>query len=171
MSGFQAPAGFSMGGMSGWGMPQVDPNIGLLDLNKYGGGNTGALSFDGSGFGAIPSQAGAPGGGGFMSGIGDWFKDSGMLTSVDKNGVSTQGWGTPVLGAANGLLSAFMGMKQYGLAKDSLNEGKRQFQLNYDAQRQTTNTQLEDRQRARVASNSGAYQSVGDYMRANGVRG
>ena len=79
------------------------------------------------------------------------------------------GWGGLALGAAGGLASAFMGMKQYGLAKQTLAENKRQFQLNYDAQKQTTNTRLEDRQRARVASNSGAYQSVGDYMGANKV--
>ena len=60
-------------------------------------------------------------------------------------------------------------MKQYGLAKKTLEENKRQFQMNYDAQKQSTNTRLEDRQRARVASNSGAYQSVGDYMAANKI--
>lgn len=79
------------------------------------------------------------------------------------------GWGGLALGAAGGLASAFMGMKQFGLAKQTLAENKRQFQMNYDAQKQTTNTRLEDRQRARVASNSGAYQSVGDYMGANKV--
>lgn len=80
------------------------------------------------------------------------------------------GWGNLALGAAGGLASTFLGMKQYGLAKKSLAENKRQFQLNYDAQKQTTNTRLEDRQRARVASNAGAYQSVGDYMGTNGIR-
>ena len=63
-----------------------------------------------------------------------------------------------------------MGMKQYGLAKQSLAEGKLQFQLNYDAHKTTTNSALEDRQRARVASNAGAYESVGDYMDKNGIR-
>ena len=80
------------------------------------------------------------------------------------------GWGGLALGAVGGLASTIMGMKQYGLAKKSLAENKRQFQLNYDAQKQTTNTRLEDRQRARVASNAGAYQSVGDYMGTNGIR-
>ena len=54
--------------------------------------------------------------------------------------------------------------------KTTLAEGKRQFQINYDAQTITTNSSLEDRQRARVASNAGAYQSVGDYMDKNGIR-
>jgi hypothetical protein len=63
-----------------------------------------------------------------------------------------------------------MGMKQYGLAKDTLAANKAQFERNFDAQRTTTNASLEDRQRARVASNAGAYQSVGDYMDQNRVR-
>ena len=79
------------------------------------------------------------------------------------------GWGGMALNAAGGLMQGFLGMKQYGLAKKTLEENKRQFQMNYDAQKQSTNTRLEDRQRARVASNSGAYQSVGDYMGANRI--
>lgn len=109
-----------------------------------------------------------------LFGSGDIFDGIMGSKSIDPTTgemVETPGWGMPALGVANGLLSAFMGMKQYGIAKDSLAEGKRQFQLNYDAQRQTTNSALEDRQRARVASNPGAYQSVGDYMSANGIRG
>ena len=80
------------------------------------------------------------------------------------------GWGGMAMGAASGLANAFMGMKQYGLAKDTLANNKQQFQMQYDAQKQMTNSNLEDRQRARVASNPGAYQSVGDYMTKYGVK-
>lgn len=80
------------------------------------------------------------------------------------------GWGGLALGGAQALGSAYLGMKQYGIAKKTLEEGRRQFDMNYDAQRRTTNSALEDRQRARVASNAGAYQSVGDYMNQNGIR-
>lgn len=80
------------------------------------------------------------------------------------------GIGGFALGALNAGSNLFFGMKQYGLAKQTLAENKRQFEMNYDAQRQTTNAALEDRQRARVASNSGAYQSVSDYMKENGVK-
>lgn len=73
------------------------------------------------------------------------------------------------LNALGGIGSMFMGMKQYGLAKDALTASKEQFQKNYAAQRQTLNTQLEDRQRARVASNPGAYESVGSYMDKNRI--
>ena len=94
----------------------------------------------------------------------------GAKTSFLDGALGPNGWGGLAVNAAGGLASAFLGMKQYGLAKQTLEENKRQFQLNYDAQKQTTNTRLEDRQRARVASNAGAYQSVGDYMTVNGIK-
>lgn len=93
----------------------------------------------------------------------------GLLGSTDANGLTKQGWGGMALGAAQGIGSLFMGMQQYGLAKEALAENKKQFGMNYAAQRNLTNSSLEDRQRARVASNPGAYQSVGDYMAKNGV--
>lgn len=89
---------------------------------------------------------------------------------TDKDGIKTEGWGGLALGAASALGGAFMGMKQYGVAKQQLAESKRQFDVNYGAQRQLINTELEDRQRARVASNPSAYQSVGTYMNENKVR-
>lgn len=112
---------------------------------------------------ALPS-ANTPGG------TGNWFRDSGFLGSRNADGTMSQGWGGLALGGAQALGSLYMGMKQYGLAKDTLAANKAQFERNFEAQRQTTNTALEDRQRARVASNPGAYQSVGDYMNQNGVR-
>ena len=100
-----------------------------------------------------------------------WLQTSGFLGSTDSRGLKTEGWGMPVLGAAKGLFDSWMAMKSYGLAKQQLAEGKRQFGLNFEAQRSTINSQLEDRQRARVASNPGAYQSVGDYMNKNSIKG
>ena len=94
----------------------------------------------------------------------------GFLDSTDTNtGIKTQGWGAPALGIASGLGNAYMGMQQLNLAKETLANNKRQFDMNYGAQRTTTNAALEDRQKARVASNAGAYQSVGDYMNKNRV--
>ena len=108
---------------------------------------------------------------GFWQGLGDWARSSGMLGYTDeKTGKTYQGWGGYALGGTQALMNAFMGMKQYGLAKKQLAESKRQFNLNYDAQRSTTNAQLEDRQRSRVAANPGAYQSVGDYMKQYGIK-
>jgi len=74
------------------------------------------------------------------------------------------------LQAAAGIAGTFMGMKQYGLAKQRLQDQKDQFNMNYAAQRTTTNAQLEDRQRARVAANPNAYESVGVYMDRNRIR-
>lgn len=81
-----------------------------------------------------------------------------------------QGWGNIALGALSGLGGAFMGMKQYGLAKDALAQSQSQFNQNYAAQRQNVNTQLEDRQRARVAATAGGAESVESYMERNRIR-
>lgn len=75
------------------------------------------------------------------------------------------------IAGANLLMSGYLGLQQLAVAKDSLANAKKQFSLNFANQAKTTNAALEDRQRARVASNSGAYQSVGDYMNQNRVNG
>ena len=98
------------------------------------------------------------------------FSQLGMFGGTDRLGNKVNGWGGMALGAASGLMNGFMGMQQYGLAKDQLKESRRQYDQNYAAQRQTVNTQLEDRQRARVASNPGAYESVSNYMNRNGIK-
>lgn len=97
------------------------------------------------------------------------FSGGSIFGSTAANGVKTQGWGGTALGVANGISNAWMGMQQYGLAKDQLAQSKKQFELNYGAQQKTTNAALSDRQAARVASNPGAYQSVADYMKTNGI--
>ena len=89
--------------------------------------------------------------------------------SKTENGVTTQGWGMPAIGAAQGLMNGILGMKSYGLARDQLNQSKKEFQMNWDAQKKTVNSQLEDRQRARLASNPGAYESLDSYMKKNGI--
>lgn len=89
---------------------------------------------------------------------------------TDKNGMKTNGWAGAALGLGQGLLQGYQGMQQYGLAKKAFKEGQRQYNQDYAAQKQLTNANLEDRQRARVASNSGAYQSVSEYMEKNGIK-
>lgn len=102
-----------------------------------------------------------------ISGPSWWDK---MVGGKNADGTSFNGWGGMAMGAIQGLGNAYMGMKQYGLAKEQLQFSKDSFERNFAAQRQMTNTNLMDRQRARVASNPGAYQSVGDYMNENGVK-
>lgn len=81
-----------------------------------------------------------------------------------------QGWGNMAFGALGGIANLYMGLQQLGVAKDTLAQNKAMFEKNYAAQKTTTNAALEDRQRARVASNPGAYQSVGTYMAQNGIK-
>ena len=92
---------------------------------------------------------------------GDWLSKDGMF--------GQSGWVSPAVGIASGLLQGFMGMQNYGLAKEQLALQREAYETNTANQKKLVNSQLEDRQRARVASNSGAYQSVSDYMRQNGI--
>lgn len=156
--------------MSQWGMPNDYSSLGssmgnqMLTQNPVVQPWTGVpkIEFPMAGNGPVEST--------MFGGIQDKLKSSGFLGSKNADGSSVDGWGAPLLGTAQGLMGAFMGMKQYGLAKQSLAQGKEQFNKNYAAQRSTTNASLEDRQRARVASNASGYESVGDYMNKNGIK-
>lgn len=92
-----------------------------------------------------------------------------LIGYTKADGTKVNGWGGTALGLGNALSSGLMAMKNYGLAKDQLKQQQQQFMMNYDTQRKLTNTYMEDRQRARMASNPGAYESVSDYMKKNGV--
>ena len=97
-------------------------------------------------------------------------KDWTMTPTKNAQGISSGGqWGT-LLGAAQGIGNLYLGMQQFGLAKDQLNFSKESWTKNYEANKGITNSQLADRQHARVASNPGAYQSVGEYMNKYGVK-
>lgn len=164
--------------MAGWGQPTGAPGFSSLgtayapgsgDVTGFMSNNSPLLSkqmLDGTNsFGAnsmpggygVGQDTGSPSNGG-GGGIG-FFSTPGQ-----------QGWGGMALDGASSLAKAFMGMKQYGLAKQQLAENQRQFDTNFGAQKKLTNSNLEDRQLARVASNPGAYESVGSYMNKNGVK-
>lgn len=85
------------------------------------------------------------------------------------NGIKTDSPVSMGMGAAQGLFSGIMAMKNYGLAKQTLAQNKEMADKNYAAQGTTTNTAFQDRQRARVASNPGAYESVDSYMNKNRI--
>lgn len=109
----------------------------------------------------------------YLSSVGgqdSMFSGNSMFGGSQKNGTQSMGWAAPALGIGQAVMGGIMGNRQLGLAEDNFKEGKRQFNLNYGAQRQTTNTQLEDRQRARVASNPGAYESVDTYLDKNRIK-
>ena len=121
-----------------------------------------------------PSNLANPALGGWFDGW-DSFKgnlrNTGALDSRDPvTGIANQGWAMPALSVLGGIGNGYMALQQYGLAKDALATSKAQFNQQYAAQRQLTNSSLEDRQAARVASNPGAYQSVGAYMNKYGVK-
>lgn len=98
----------------------------------------------------------------------DWANTGGGSTGMPTFGPN--GWLSPAIAGAQTLLGGWLGMKQYGLAKDAFKENKRQFNMNWNANKALTNARLEDRQAARNAADPGAYQSVGDYMAQNSIK-
>ena len=116
----------------------------------------------------VNSAVGNGVGGASFGGWSDWSKL--LLGGKDPSGMQTNSLLGAGMGILQGLGSAYMGMQQYGLAKEQLQFSKDSFNKNYAAQAKMTNAMLEDRQRARVAANPGAYQSVGDYMAKSGIQ-
>lgn len=162
LGGYQNPlqAGVGLGGFG---------NANVFADNNGSGAQNLASTFTATG-------AGTPGANGssLFSGLGDllggiFSKDSLFGSTNDKTGVTSKGWAPLALGAGQAILGGIQGLQAQKLAQGQFKEGKRQFDLNYGAQRQATNTQLEDRQRARVAANPGAYQSVSEYMDKNRI--
>ncbi|EOC5838408.1 hypothetical protein [Acinetobacter baumannii] len=73
-------------------------------------------------------------------------------------------------GAATALNGIWNGFQQNKMAKKQFNFQKDIFNQQWGAAKQQYNTQLEDRQRARVASNPNAYESVSSYMNKYGLK-
>ena len=73
------------------------------------------------------------------------------------------------IGALTGLVGAYTGLEQLQVAKNNLAFQKEAFNKNFANQAKLTNSQLADRQRARVMDSPGAYESVDDYMNKYGV--
>lgn len=150
--------------------PQVGASVAMPSWLPAPAGTRGAPTMMGAP-GAMGAGGGVPGGGGMFESLSSYLP-SGFLDQYDgTTGMKTgQGWGGAAIGVGTGLVNAFMGMQQLKVAKQALSQSKDQFNRNFEAQRTSTNTQLEDRQRARVASNAGAYESVGSYMDRNAVK-
>ena len=139
--------------------PNMSPAINPLQdrtsvaLNNALGGTTSALNSGGSNPPAFEPS--------FMQSL-TGYTDNG-------SGMKTDGWGSLALSGIGTGINAYMGMQQLGLAKDQLAESKRQYNQNWAAQQKTVNSQMADRQAARVASNPNAYESVSSYMNKNGI--
>ena len=138
-----------------WGMPQNPVTAAFRPTNDF----MGFLEGMGTGPGpAAPASTGI-----------NWLNQYGANGQMTGQGVLA-----PALGVAQGLLGGYLGLKQYGLAKQQLAEGRRQFEMNFDAQRRLTNASLADRQRARLSADpmgKASYDSVADYMAKYGVQG
>jgi len=104
------------------------------------------------------------------SGQPNWLSSlfGGALTKSDGLGGTNQGWLTPAIAGAGALASGFLGLKQYGLAKDQFNFQKQAYQTGLENQSKLTNARLADRQAQRVANNPNST-SVADYLKKYGV--
>lgn len=84
-----------------------------------------------------------------------WTGGTDKATGQRFNGV-----GGLALGGLQGLGNLYLGMGQYGLARQSLNDQRNQFALNYGAQKTTANNQIRSQNFARNAANPGMYQNM-----------
>lgn len=140
----------------------------MAALSGWGSGGAITAPASATDLGQIPINLPGLTPGSVAQGFQPSFMD-GMLGYRGADGTQFGGWGGMALGAANGILGAYTGFKNLGLFKDQLAQSKKQFEINFGAQQKLTNSRLEDRQAARVASNPTAYESVGSYMKKNGI--
>ena len=96
-----------------------------------------------------------------------WSKNA-AFGQMGENGWE-MGWALPALKTFGGIASTYLGYKSLGLQEKAMKQGQKNFKSNFNTQAQLANTQMEDRQRARVASNPNAYRSVGSYMTQNKI--
>lgn len=95
----------------------------------------------------------------------------GVTDSIDPiSGNKLNGWGGLALNTIGGLGQAFMGMKTYGLAQDQFRFQKNAWNKEFAAQKGLINSQLEDRQKRRVAEQPGQHEDVASYMSKYGVK-
>jgi hypothetical protein len=92
-----------------------------------------------------------------------------MWGGKDADGNMINGTLTSMAAVGKGLADSWLGMQQLDLGQEQLAFQKNAFNQNFQNQRTLTNASLQDRQAARVAANPNGYQSVGDYMKENGV--
>lgn len=137
--------------MDGWQPPEFNPMAAMADA----GGPSYAINP--TMWGKI-KQGGADLAGSFMPKI-----------NPETGKMETMGWGMPALQGLSSLGNLYLGMKNYGLAKDQLRTQKEQFNMNYNNQRQLLNTQMEDRARTEAGGSSKA-ESVESYMARNRIK-
>lgn len=161
--------------------------------NPFLGYNTPGLQLgQQAGLGGMPMSTPYSGGGmgfsGNMNAMGSnpTFQSLGSSLGMDIPAPYAQGAGmfgnlgnwtsqnTDLLKAGAGLitggLGAWNGMQQNKMMRQNMNQQAGQFQEQMNLSKQNINRNIEDRQRARVASNPTAYESVDSYMKKYGVK-
>lgn len=103
-----------------------------------------------------------------LKGMNSWMQDTGMIGST-KDGIQKEGWGGMLANGIGALSNAYFAMQQYGLAKQSLEQNKEQFNKNYEANKKITNARLEGKAAARYNNNPKGHLSPEEYMRKHGV--
>ena len=97
-------------------------------------------------------------------------EDGGLFSSDSFFGNKDEtGWGTGVFSLASAGLNSWLGLENLSLAEDTLDFQKDAWNKNFETQQKLTNTQMADRQAARVSANPGAYESVDSYMATNSI--
>jgi len=164
MSGYLDLDGMDAWGMGSPGRSAYKPDdfwgsvMPGLNNNAYSGDGGGMLDF---GVGKLATAGGAlkP----------DFFSWDSFLGGKGTDGFQTMGWGPALFNVGKSIFDGWMGMQKLDLAKDSLNFQKDAFSKQFENQRSLTNSQLQDRQAARVAADPRGYQAVDEYMRQNRV--
>lgn len=104
-----------------------------------------------------------------MGNVWNGFKSVGTQIGNATNKMDLGQKGSGLLNLGMGAMNAFNAYKANKLAQEQFKFQKQAWQANWDNQRKMTNSQLEDRQKARVANNAIQNESVDSYMRKYGV--
>jgi len=105
--------------------------------------------------------------GGIMNPNKPWYEN--IFPSTDTDGSQWSGFGSPVLQLGTGLANAYTGWQNMKQNKEKLAFQKQVWSDQFNIQKKMTNTQLSDRQAARVASGNPNTLSVDAYMKLHGL--
>lgn len=105
---------------------------------------------------------------GVIESIFNWLEKYPVLSNKNQ-----QGWGNLALGTAQAGLGAYLGMKQYGLAKKAFEHQKDAWNKEYEVNKNLTNERLETRQNRRIAESGVTgmqHQDTASFMSRYGVK-
>jgi hypothetical protein len=161
-------------------MGSIWDSLGSTNTNNFGSFGAGTL-------GASAGKGGIGGTGTFGSGYLNSpgpktpWEPSSFGSSMDTGGGAEKfnslgmfGAASQGLSALGSLVQAYNGYKQIQLGRDAFNFSKATYNQDTANQARLVNSELEDRQKARISStgnnnSNGAYESLGSYMNKNRV--